>query len=159
MAKDISYKDFFIRYGIFTGFVVIILFFCVYTTILSKKRWTNNLSYNVINVLTEVTGQEWSVIEPVSINNPFTLNSAAYKITNKSNEKDYISILIRINSIYGPIPAVFIVDDELNVRFAGYSNVHGFVKNQIDFEKYNNRVELYRQRMPSILGLNKQVAK
>lgn len=159
MAKTISYKDFFIRYGIFTGLCVILLFFCVYSTILSKKGWNNNLSHNVLNVLNEVTGEEWEINSWIEVNNPFAMNCAAFNTVNKSNEKKYLSLVIRINSMYGPIPAVFLVDENKEVRFVGYSNVHGFVKNQIDFERFNNRIELYRQRIPNILGMNVKEAK
>ena len=156
MARDITYKDFFIKYGIFAGVFSVILFLCVYSTVISKKYWNRNLSANVLTVLTETTGDGWSIIEPVEIQNPFALNCAAFDVRNKSLDKNFIAIIIRINSMYGPIPAVFLVDDKNNVNFVDYSNIHGTVKNQIEFEKYNNRIELYKNRIPSILGLKER---
>lgn len=156
MARDISYKNFFIKYGFFAGVFAVILFLCVYTTLVSKKYWNKNLSANVLTVLTERTGDEWSFVEPVEIQNPFALNCAAFVVKNKAVGKNYTSIIVRINSMYGPIPAVFLVDDKNNVSFVDYSNIHGTVKNQIEFEKYNNRIELYKARIPSILGLEER---
>lgn len=156
MARDISYKNFFIKYGIFAGVFSVIMFLCVYSTLVSKKYWNKNLSSNVLSVLTERTGDEWTVVEPVEIKNPFALNCAAFVVRNKAIDKTYVSVIIRINSMYGPIPAVFLVDEKYNVGFVDYSNIHGTVKNQLDFEKYNNRIELYKARIPTILGLKER---
>lgn len=151
MNQNISYKDFFKRYGIFLLILVVIFGILIYSIFLSQRSWTQNLKNSVQVVLEERDPNTWTVENNVKIKNPFTMNAACYEVRNRKSGTLYKAVIIRIQTLYGPIPAVFMLDDD-SVYFVGYSSLHGVIASQLENNKTSKRIEYWIHKIPAIIG-------
>lgn len=151
MIQNISYKDFFKRYGIFVAFLAIIFGIVIYTVKLSQNSWNKNLRTSVIKVLNEKKPDNWTIEGNVEIKNPFTLNAACYDVKSAENGELYKAFIIRTQTLYGPLPAVFLLDNNNKVEFVGYSSLHGVVETQLMANKNSKRIEYWIHKIPDIV--------
>lgn len=151
MKKDISYSNFFKNYGIFISILIVIFGILIYFSIISQKSWKNNLKISVEKVLNENDNNSWTLGNYYKINNPLSLSTVLYDAKNKKNGENYKALLIRVQTFYGPLPAVFIIDKDSNVNFVGYASLHGRVSNQIKDNNSNKRINYWKEKIPSII--------
>lgn len=151
MNKDFSYKVFFKNYGIVVAFLVIIFGILIYISKVSQKSWQKNLKDTTQTVLDEYCENEWIVGNPVRIKNALSQSSACYEVRNKKNGEMYKTIIIRIQTLNGPIPAVFVIDKNNEVSFIGYSSVHGKIRNQLIYNNSNKRLTYWKDKIPEII--------
>jgi len=151
MKDNFSYKTFFINYGIFLGIITVTFLILIYSVTLSRKSWQRNLKPTIEKVLEEKEPNVWSIENYQILNNPFTVSAACYDVRNRKNGEMYKAVILRVTTFYGPLPAVFIVDSEDNVRFIGYSNVHGRVQLQLETKKSNKRIDYWVKKLPDII--------
>lgn len=151
MKNDKTYKTFFINYGILVAILVVLFGILLYPTKVAQKSWQKNLKQNVEFVLDEYEPNSWTVSSPIKINNPFTLNAACYEARNRKNGETYRVLIIRIQSFYGPLPAVFTINKNEEIEFIGYSSLHGRISNQLNSNKANKRINYWKKKIPSIL--------
>ena len=150
MIQNISYKDFFKRYGIFVVFLAAIFIVLIYSVKISQKSWTKNLRTAVEVVLDEKDPNGWSVEKNVDLKNSFGMNGACYEVRNRKDGDIYLAVIVRIQSLYGPVPAIFTLDKENNVNFMGYSSVHGMISSQLMNNQNNKRLEYWIEKLPII---------
>lgn len=151
MKKEISYSNFFKNYGIFVAILVVIFGILIYFSIISQKSWQTNLRTSVENFLNESEENSWSLGNYYKINNPLSLSSALYDAKNKKNGENYKAVIIRVQTFYGPLPAVFIIDKDSNVTFMGYASLHGRVSNQIKEINSNKHINYWKSKIPSLI--------
>lgn len=151
MAKNISYKDFFKRYGIFLLILVAIFGILIYTVLISQRAWTQNLKSSVEMVLEEKEPNTWTVEKNIKIKNSFTTSAACYEARNRKSGTLYRAVIIRVQTLYGPVPAVFLVDDDDNVYFVGYSSLHGIIESQLTNKQTSKRIEYWINKIPEII--------
>ena len=152
MKKDVSYSysSFFKNYGILLGFLAVILGILLYFTTVSQKSWVNNLRNSVNSVLNEKEVDSWVLGNYYKIKSPVSQNVVCYDARNKKNGEMYKTVMIKIQTFYGPLPAVFVVKDN-EVNFMGYATLHGRVYNQIINNKSNKRINYWKAKIPEIL--------
>ncbi len=151
--QEISNKKFFKNYAFFILILLVVFSILTYFIIVSKKSWNNNLAITIQRVLDEKEADRWKVGEHIDINNPVTVNCSAYKLSDTKDNSEKSVIIIRIVNYYGPIPAVYIYDEnDGSVDFIGYSSLHGRVQNQLMNNKSDKRREYWQEIIPSILG-------
>lgn len=151
MKKDISYSNFFKNYGIFISILIVIFGILIYFSIISQKSWKNNLKTSIETVLNEIDEDSWTLGNNYKINNPLSLLSALYDAKNKKNGENYKAMIIRVQTFYGPLPAVFIIDKDNNVTFKGYASLHGRVANQIKDNNSNKRINYWKEKIPTLI--------
>lgn len=151
MKQTISYKTFFRNYLIFTLIAALIFLLLVYSVKISQPRWNNNLRVTVQSVLDENEPDTWLVESAVNINNPLITSAACYDTKNKKNGEYYKSIIIRIQTLYGPVPGVFIVDKNSDVIFVGYAVFHGRIAELMHKNMNTKRIEYWKNRIPEII--------
>lgn len=151
MTNDHTYKTFFINYGIYIGILVILFGILIYPIKVAQKSWQKNLKSNVEFVLDESEPNSWTVGNSIKIKNPFSMTAACYEARNRKSGDTYKCIIIRVQTFYGPIPAVFTIDKENNVEFVGYSSLHGRISEQIISNKTNKRINYWKNKIPSII--------
>lgn len=151
MNKPISYKSFFTDYGIFIAILVVLFGLLIYPIKAGQKAWQNNLKNTVETVLEESEPNTWTVGNPVKINNSFQLNAACYEARNRKTGDVHKAIIIRIQSFYGPLPAVFTVDKDSNITFVGYCGIHGRVLEQLNSNRNSSRINYWKVKIPEIL--------
>ncbi len=151
MKNEITNKEFFIRYGIFVAIIVVLFGILIFPIKASQKTWTKSLRSNIEFVLDEREPNGWSVENSIPINNPFYMNTACFNARNRSSGELYKVIIIRIQTLYGPLPGVFLIDNNMNVEFVGFSSLHGRIANQIKENKKSVRIEYWKRRIPDII--------
>lgn len=151
MNKYISYKSFFTNYGFFIGIIVVLFGILIYPIKLSQTAWQNNLQNTVENVLEENFPNTWTIENHNKIKNSFALNAACYEVRNRKDGNLYKAVIIRVQSYYGPIPAVFIVDKNDNVDFVGFTALHGRISKQINANATNSRINYWKKKIPEII--------
>lgn len=151
MKNDNSYKTFFINYGLLVAIVIVMFGLLIYPIKVAQKSWQKNLKANVEFVLDEKEPNSWTVGNYIKINNPFALSAACYEVRNRKSGDTYKAIIIRIQTFYGPLPAVFTLDKDNNVEFIGYSSLHGKIAEQLLSNKTNRRISYWKSRIPSIV--------
>lgn len=151
MKQSISYKKFFINYGIFVGCIAVLMGILIYTTKITQKSWSKNLKKCVELVLDEAEPSTWFLMNSQKIKNAFTLNAACYEARNKKDGQTYKAVIINIQTLYGSVPAVFTVSGSGEVQFMGYSSVHGRVHEQLMNNTSNKRIQYWTKKIPYII--------
>ena len=78
MKQTISYKKFFINYGIFVGIVAVLMGIMIYTTKVTQKNWSKNLKKSIEFILEQQDPSVWVLTNEVKVKNAFSLNSACF---------------------------------------------------------------------------------
>ncbi len=154
--SEITNKKFFTNYAFFLLILVFVFGILIYPVLASKKSWTTNLGNSVQKVLDEYEKGRFKVTAPVDIKKPITTSCAAYTVTDSKNSKSAYAIIIRITTLYGPLPALFFYDPDSNsekVIFAGYSTLHGRVRTQLSNDSPDKRREYWLNKIPDIFDL------
>lgn len=144
-------KDFFIKLGIFSGFIAIVFGILVYSAVLSRKSWQKNLKTCVEKVLDENDSNNWTVGNLKPINNPFYVNAACYEATNRKNGNVYSAAIVRVPTFYGPVSVVFTVDSDQQVEMIGFTSVHGRIAYNLYSNRYSKRFEYWERKLPDII--------
>ncbi len=152
--QQISYKQFFINYGIFVSFLVVIFGILIYSIILGRKTWRNSLKHNIEIVLDDYEANTWALEKSIPINNPFLMNAAAYEARNRKTGEIYKAIILRTQTLCGPLPAVYIMDSNKNVTFVAFSSLHGRYEKVLSFVDTDHRINYWQKKIPVILGEN-----
>ncbi len=149
--NKISYKLFFINYGIFTLIIAVFIGILIYPIKAGQKAWNKQLKSSIEFVLDENEPNAWTVEKPVKIKNPFSLSAVCFDARNRKNGEMYKALMIRIQSYYGPLPAVFTVDKNNNVELVGFVSLHGRMEKQTYTRKTNKRLEYWKAKIPEII--------
>ena len=151
--QEISNKKFFKNYAFFILILLILFLILSYFIIIARKSWTKNLAVTVQTVLDEKEEGRWKVGAPVEINKPLTVNCAAYEVKDSQDDSPQTVIIIRIINFYGPIPAVYLYNENKgSADFIGYSSFHGRINNQLMNNKSDKRREYWQNTIPAILN-------
>ena len=155
MNEENFYKDFFIKYGILTAFFAFFFFVTIYSVVISKKSWQINLRQLVENVLEEHEPNSWTLENSVHLDNIFSMNAACYEARNRKTGEIYKAIILRVQTFYGPIPAVFLVSSDYDVELVGISSFHGRFSEQIKIFNNSLRIEYWKNHVVEILRTNR----
>lgn len=147
----IDNKTFFIKYAYFLGVLLVVFGILIYSVVLSRRSWINNLRTSVEKVLNESEPEMWAVGKVHNIENPFSLNCVCYETRYKKTGENYMAVLIRVSTLYGPLPAVFICNEQNEVTFVGYSSLHGRIAEQIKNHPSDKRITYWKKRIPEII--------
>lgn len=150
--NKITYKEFFINYGIFTLIIAIFIGILIYPIKAGQKAWYKNLKNNIEFVLDESEPNAWTVENPIKIKNPFSLSAVCYEARNRKNGEMYKAMIIRIQTFYGPLPAVFTIDKNNNVELIGFVSVHGRIAKQTKAKLINKRLDYWKTKIPEIIN-------
>lgn len=151
MKNDNTYKTFFINYGFFVAILVVLFGLLIYPIKISQKAWQKNLKADIEFVLDESEPNSWTVGNAIKINNPFSLTSACFEVRNRKTGDTYKAIIIKVQTFYGPVPAVFTINKENVVNFVGYSSIHGRIREQLLSNKTNKKINYWKSKIPSII--------
>lgn len=151
VEESFTYKEFFKNYGLFLALITIIFFILFYSVYFARKPWQKHLKTQVENVMDEYESNSWNIENNKKINNPFCLNAVCYDAHYRKTGELYSIILIRIQTFYGPIGAVFTMDQNNNVNFIGYSSLHGRIANRLNNETADKRLNYWKRKIPEIL--------
>lgn len=112
-------------YGIFFGIVTFMILVIVALTFPVKKTTGNMLKTYVESVL----GEDYKVLSEENIDLIISSNAKCYNVQNtKQKNQDLKAIILRVTTYYGPLPAVFIINEtNYDVDFVGFANLNSRV--------------------------------
>lgn len=149
--QEITNKKFFINYAFFTLFLIVVFGILAYFSIASRKSYSKNLAVSVQTVLDEYNPNTWKTGENIPIDKPIEFNCSAYEITNKKDSSQAKAVIIRVTTLYGPIAGVYICYPDNSVEFAGWSSLHGRIREAVAINMPDKRVEYWAKKIPDIL--------
>lgn len=149
--KNFTYKQFFRNYGIVAAFLILTFVILIYSVKLTNKSWYVGLRSSVERVLNEKEDL-WIVGDSIEITSPMTTNAAAYNIMNKQTKEVNEAVIVRVTTLYGPVSCVFMCNENNEVSFAGFSSLHGRIALQFKDKSFDQRIDYWQKKIPSILG-------
>lgn len=118
-------KKLLIDIGITSGSFILASTILILMIFLAKKSWVNGLRPSVSQTLEAYSPRTYRLGKDVSFNSPLSSSSAVYKCTKiKNDNREYVAVILRLSTIAGPVPAVFI-STSTEAEFAGYAIDNG----------------------------------
>ncbi len=151
MKQQISYKNFFINYAIFILIVAAVFGILIYVIKVSQKSWEKNLKSAIEYTLAETEPDTWELGKSIPIDSPITTGAAAFEARNKKSGENCKFVIIRLQTFYGPHAGIYLVQNEENISFKGYSSLHGRCSTQLQYSFNGRRVEYWNKRIKEVL--------
>ena len=125
--------------GVFSGILVAFFLILSLSVALGRKSWERGLRAAVEQVL---PADEWACGEFVKIKSNFSASAACFELfSKKAPSKKALAVILRATGYWGPLPAVFIVQDG-KARFMGIAYTRGSASRAF-LESQNDRQTLY----------------
>ena len=137
------------EYGIFAGSTVLLVLILSLTIIFTRGMWREGLKSEVSRVLAESGDEAWSVGDFIDFDSSLSLSAACFRATSK-NESGYVCV-VRMQTIYGPVPAVFILNERYAARFAGIAGLHGSIEHAIENGAAKSQIRYWAERISRIV--------
>ena len=152
MAVENSSKKLLKQYGIFAGILLGMFALLILVIIFSENKWRTGLKNKVEQVLEEKEPAKWSVGDYVEIKAPVALSAACFQARRKdTGAKGYV-LMLRVETLYGPFPAVFVYDEKKGAHFVGIYGLNGRVRDIIGNGKNDARINFWIKRIPVIVS-------
>ncbi len=118
------------KYGIFCAIVLCLFTVLLVVTLFSRESWRQGLAGTLQETLNASYPDTYAVGNPVPLLTPFSTSAAIYNLTLKkvpssSQQLRQYGVLVRIPTIAGPAPAVFLYSHDSGVAFVGYALNYG----------------------------------
>ncbi len=143
-------------YCIFIGFIV--FFFCILLllSLFSYKKWSNGLKNHVEEVLGRTSPGSYIVGDNIKIHSLFSVSAACYKVLPAREENNIkvgnvYAVIMRVTTIYGPLPAVFIYDDVNGTSFKGFSCLDEELEKHFEETLRNSQLQYWEKQIPKML--------
>lgn len=143
-------KNFSIFFGMIFGMTAILVTF----TLLSRSSWRNGLALEMQHVLDSYPETHYTVSKNLRIDSTFSTSAAVYSLLKRDerrNEKHY-GVIVRIPSVLGPLPAVFVYEEKSGVFFAGYAIDNGKAGETVSVEIASNVMKYWEDMIPRIIA-------
>ncbi len=139
-------------YGIFSGILIFMLGIIIGAVKISERRRENKLRAAVVKVFSENTEDERQIGKFIKIKSPASLNAALYEINDlRSASKDY-ALILRVQTLYGPVPAVFLYNKDGEAKLIGFAAISGRIKRLLQDDSSNPRISYWEKRIPEIVN-------
>lgn len=138
-------------FGIFTFFCIIVLIIMILTIRLSSNSWQKNLRQDVANALEEHQSDTWQIGDFIKMKSPIAQNAACFEAVNKTDSSKNYAIILRVQTIYGSFPAVFIYNEKSGASFIGFINLHGRINDMLTTNLSDSRLLYWQKRIPAIM--------
>ena len=138
-------------YGIFTALLVVMLTAAGGAVKLSSARWERGLRSVVEKTLSENTDFNGKVGRFVRIKSPFSLSAALFELEPPLSDGADYAIVIRVQTMYGPFPAVFVYSKDSGAHFIGFAAVSGRIKRLLEDSPSDARIRYWTAKIPAIM--------
>jgi hypothetical protein len=151
MDTEKSSNELLKQYGILVGIIIGMFALLTVVIVLSENKWKNGLKDEIGRVLEEEEPGEWIVGEYIGLKTPEALSASCFQVRRKDNGAKGYALMLRIETIYGPFPAVFLYNDKAVARFVGIPGLHGRVLKMIGNGTNDAKVVFWIKRIPNII--------
>ncbi len=151
-----------VEYGLFLAIVIVAFAIICLLVFSSRGVWDKNLRKQVELVMENSFASEYRLGDPIEVNNTFSVSAAAYELFDQSQQTDSCvahGIIIRVPSLYGPVPAVFIQTEDGLVEFVGVAENDGNTMKElaiIENLKGSIQIDKWKARIPHIVPFEKK---
>lgn len=139
--------------------VVIVLFgLLVLMVFASKNTWNSRLQKRVVQTIDRLYPGEYVAGNKVVLQGPYSTSVAAYELVPVSSQINgsVYGVIIRIATLYGPLPAVYRYSTINGVEFIGFAVFDSHLgKEAAITESLRNSIQVLRweKRIPKLLGM------
>lgn len=151
------YKKQLAKFGIFMAILVVCLSVLLVFTLLSRKSWNEGLSSSIEKYYSKA-GEKIIIKSQDKIESPFSVSAASYTI--QQDNKDIHAVIIRITTLYGPLPAIFTYSEgESEAKFIDFLNLSPKTASAVKNSAKNSIISYWEKSIPGILqkeGINEK---
>ena len=142
------------RFGIFVGIFVFLTGILVFSILMTKDTKNKFLAQDIQNVLNTYEPNSYIVGQSINLKSTFSTSAAAYSIlkVGMTQNETYVGIVVRIPTLFGHMPAVFICKNGTEVSFAGYALDNGKARDIEDTRLSNGIMNYWKKTIPIILA-------
>jgi len=138
-------------YGIFTAMTIVMLTVTGAAVKLTSERWERGLRAAVEKTLAENADFDGKAGAFVRIKSPLALSAALFELEPPLSDGADYAIVIRVQTMYGPFPAVFVYGKESGARFIGFASISGRVKRLLEDNDSDPRIRYWTAKVPAIM--------
>ena len=152
---DLSYnKTQLKKFGIFTGMLAVLFGILLLFTLVAKKSWNEGLGRNIQAVL-DAHELSYLVDKKDTIDSPFATSCASYSLLIDGKATQKHAVMLRVATIYGPIPCVFLYDElSGSAEFVDFSSVSGKASEAIASVSIKSQISYWSKRIPLLVSAN-----
>lgn len=147
-------KRYLISFSIFFGIIFGLTAILVTFTLISRNSWKAGLAVEMQHVLDsyESGDSHFTVGKNITLNSTLSTSTAVYSLLKKGGKSGaYYGVIVRIPSILGPLPAVFVYNENSGVFFAGYAVDNGKASDAVDIRIESNVMKYWEEMIPKII--------
>lgn len=147
-----------INYILFAGILIVLFGILLLLTVISKKSWNDGLKYQIQTVLDDAKPGTYIVQDALVVNSGFATSCGAYTVKKvKDGGKQCTAAIIKITTMYGPMPAVYLNEKGEDWEFVDFACLSGKTAQQIKEMSMNSQIAYWKKRMPTIIYSQKMV--
>lgn len=141
-------------FSIFFGIIFGMTFILILMTFASRNSWKNGLAFEVQHVLDSYQGGTYTVTKNLQLNSTFSTSAAVYQLMKKDERKKqkHYGVIVRIPSILGPLPGVFVYSEDVGVSFAGYALDNGNASVTVERQISRTVLNYWEDMIPKIVA-------
>ena len=137
------------EYGIFAGCIVLLAIVLSVAAIFTKGAGQAGIKTEIARVLEEAEPGVWHIGDFVDFAVPVSSSAACFSV--KGGSGNAYTCIVRMERIYGPLPAVFISDGKHTARFIGIAGLHGRVYDAIESSGAKSQIRYWAERIPVLI--------
>jgi len=137
------------EYGIFAGCIVLLAIVLSVAAIFTKGAMHAGIKTEIARVLEEAEPGVWHIGSFVDFAAPISSSAACFSAASRNG--DGYACIVRLETMYGPLPAVFISDGKHTARFVGVAGLHGRIYTAIESGGAKSQIRYWAERIPSLI--------
>ncbi|MBQ9539658.1 MAG: hypothetical protein IJU95_10360 [Treponema sp.] len=146
----LAYKKQLIQFGIFTGFLVVLFALTALFSVLSANHYRQGLRDVLADTLKSRGYEDIELDELYEIKNPFAVSAQVCTVSGSGYSH---AVIIRITTMVGPVPAVFLYDSSSNkADFICYLTLGSRVERMLLDSTKHSLLEYWALRLPAIIS-------
>jgi len=146
-----SYKKQLKKFALFFSVIIILTFIVILVNLFANKKNTIGLK----NILSENLGEEYILKDEVKILNTMKVGAICFEA--KKGSSNLNVILLRVTTLYGPIPCIFIYDTQTKTTtFFDYVNVNERIKTHLPPTETDKVIQYWTNKIPEIITTTKE---
>jgi hypothetical protein len=162
MPENNKANHFLRDYGLLVGILIVGVLLAFSAVLLTRSSWQNGLKTQLQSVLDRVHPGEYLAGKSIPLKSSLASSSAVFELLtpestvaellgNTAPIKQY-GIIMRVPTLFGPLPGVFTFDAANTVHFAGFS--FHFARFESAFSKslFYPRIDQLEKRVQKMLG-------
>lgn len=142
------------EYGIFAGCIVLLAVVLSVAAIFTKGAGQAGIKTEIARVLEEAEPGVWHIGDFVDFAGPVSSSAACFSV--KGGSVSGYACIVRMETMYGPLPAVFISDGRHTARFVGIAGLHGRVYAAIESGGAKSQIRYWAERIPRLIRLEEE---